>query len=226
LSDLLTSTDLPILLSAISFGFLSSLHCGSMCGPLVCQSSDSPQGHIFYQIGRFLSYQALGFILYNLSSSIFSTISKSLQEYSLYLLIFIYLYMGLKILLNKSGNLVSFPYFSTLYKVFIKKIFKQKNKNKIPFLLGTISALLPCGLLHAFLLGVIPLRSPFVVFLYISCFWLSTTPILLGINLSLRRVKKNFIFNSPKVLGCLYLILGGYLIYVRHIGILESKSCH
>ena len=222
----INSAEITILVSAFTFGILSSLHCVSMCGPLVGQTSSSLKGHFFYQIGRLISYQTLGFSLYILSSNLFNSISRSLQEYSFYLLIALYLYVGIKIWLKKADSSIANTFFSNQYRKYFKKILRVKNKSIVPFLMGLISALLPCGLLHTFLLGVLPIKNPAIVFLYISSFWLSTSPALVGINITLRKIKTKFNVNSQKVLGGFYVLMAGYLIYIRYSNLLPNTSCH
>jgi len=197
-----------------------------MCGPLVLQTTNSTKGHLFYQIGRLISYQILGFILFLLSNSIFKTVSKSLQEFSFYILVILYIYIGVKIWYKKVGDSFSSTFFSKQYSIYFKKILKTKNKSIITFLMGLISALLPCGLLHTFLLGVIPIENPLTVFIYIFSFWLATSPVLLGVNFSLRKIKERLNIKSPKILGAFYLLMGGYLIYIRYFDLIPGIKCH
>jgi uncharacterized protein len=226
LSALINNSALTIIISAFSFGLLSSLHCISMCGPLVSQTSNSAKGHFLYQCGRLISYLILGFILFFLASNLFNSISKTIQEFSLYFLILLYFYVGIKIWFKKSDSFVFSSFFSKKYKKYFQRILKSKNKSTVPFLMGLISALLPCGLLHTFLLGVIPIKSPLIVFFYISSFWLATSPVLIGVNFSLRKLKGKININSPKLVGLFYIIMGGYLIYIRYFNLLPHIKCH
>ena len=224
--DLISSSDWVIIISALTFGFVSSLHCVSMCGPLICQTGKGGLNNILvYQVGRLISYLVLGFSLHLLSNTFLSAISTSLQEYSFILLTIIYLIMGVSVLLKKPLKFEN-KYFAKWYRKFFSLSIKSKSSSKTSLSLGLISALLPCGLLHSFLIGVITIEKPLISFLYIFSFWLSTSPALMGVALSFSKLKNVFKFNSPLPLGLFYLFMGGYLYYVRYNVIISPADCH
>jgi uncharacterized protein len=227
LSVLINSSEWAVIISALSFGLLSSLHCISMCGPLICQTSNNNiKNMVLYQIGRLLSYLTLGFSLYSLSSTVLKNLSSSLQNYSLLILILIYFYVGVTILIKKKKPSFTNKYLSKMYKYLFAKISTKKSSGGVPFFMGLISALLPCGLLHAFLLGVVPMQKPLVVFLYISSFWISTSPALMGVGFSLNKLKSFFKVKSPHALGIFYVFMGFYLVYIRFYAFQNQVSCH
>ena len=126
MSALINNSALTIIISAFSFGLLSSLHCISMCGPLVSQTSNSAKGHFLYQCGRLISYLILGFILFFLASNLFNSISKTIQEFSLYFLILLYFYVGIKIWFKKSDSFVFSSFFSKKYKKYFRYLMLEK----------------------------------------------------------------------------------------------------
>ena len=213
--------DMAIFLSALSFGFLSGFHCMGMCGPLAIQAGRSVKDGFSYQWGRLLSYQIFGFGLYFLADAVFNISGKGVQNYLLFALVLLYFYIGV-VTIVKRKSIVSFHnVFNKLYQVSFRRIGRG-----YPFFLGFISALLPCGLLHVFLLGVIPLSHPLKVFVYILCFWLATTPFLVTAAWSFKVLKSRIAFRSPVLIGILYMLMGGYLVSIRYHGGGADGSCH
>ena len=217
----ISMADGAIFLSALSFGFLSGFHCMGMCGPLAVQAGHSIKGSFSYQWGRLLSYQIFGFGLYFLADTVFNISGKWAQNYLLYALVLLYFTVGILTIFNKKNVVGLHKVFSKLYQGSFRKVGQSH-----PFCLGFISALLPCGLLHVFLLGVIPLSHPFKVFVYILCFWLATTPFLVAVAWSFKMLKSRARLRSPVLIGIFYMLMGGYLVAVRYHGWDGGKPCH
>lgn len=221
--DLLSNINPAILVSALVFGAVSSLHCFAMCGPLAFQAKDQPLRQLSYQLGRFLSYQIMGFLIFFLANSVFSEIKQSLQEYTLMVLVGIYLAIGLQIVLRKKNSLPSDHFFSKLYNKSFKKLNQLREKSSFSFGLGLISGLIPCGLLHTFLLGVIPLQSMTMVFLFIACFWMATAPALTLSVFSLSYLKKRFAGSLTTLQGLSFIALSLYTLYLKHQAVLAGQ---
>lgn len=221
--DLLSEINPAILMSALIFGAVSSLHCFAMCGPLAFQAKGNPIGQLSYQAGRFLSYQAMGFIIYSIASSVFSELKQGIQEYTLYLLVAIYLIIGIKIIYQKKSTLPSDHLFSKLYNQSFQRIALLQKKKYFALLLGLISGLLPCGLLHTFLLGVIPLQNPLMVMLYVSAFWLATTPALTISAYSLDYLKQRLAGSFTTLQGLTFIGLSLYVLFVKHQALITGQ---
>jgi uncharacterized protein len=224
LLDLTNKNNFFIIGSAFIYGIISNLHCVSMCGPVSCQSGQSRAQQLIYHSGRLISYQLLGFILYFSTNSIFNSYVLIFHKISFYILTILYFYMGINYLLKSKK--ISFSLIpKTLYQKMFYKILNTKYKTITSFLLGIISALLPCGILHFFLLSVVIIKSKFIVFLYISSFWLATTPLLLSINFIINYINKRYKVNTPKLQGSFFVLMAIVLFFMRIYVDLEN-NCH
>lgn len=146
-------------LSSLAIAFLAavsgSLHCVVMCGPIRMLSGNSFLQRALYQGGRMIGYLVLG----------------ALAGFMGFILPF-WILLPLIIL----GMLMAF---------FPQIKFMSATRQKIlrwcstyPFVLGISSALLPCGLLHAWV-GVAALSSrPFIGALVLFLLWLGSLPAL------------------------------------------------
>jgi sulfite exporter TauE/SafE len=221
--DLLNNIDPAILVSALIFGAASSLHCFAMCGPLAFQAKDNPKRQISYQLGRLISYLLIGFLIHNIANSIFTELTQSLQSYALYLLMGIYLLIGLQMIFRKKNTLPTDSTFAKFYNSSFKLINRWQQKPFFSLSLGLISGLLPCGLLHTFLLGVIPLEKNLMVGLYILSFWIATTPALTISAYSFGYLKNRFKGQLSTLQGTTFLGISLYVLYIKHTAVLAGQ---
>ncbi len=135
-------------------GVLASFHCVGMCGGIVLAYStanakeqmgfDKYRPHILYNLGRVISYTLVGALLGGLGSffSFTPTLSGTIM-----------IIAGL-IMLGMALNLATDFYWlkrinNFLPLFFAKFIFSQAKNKKGPFLIGFLTALMPCGPLQA-----------------------------------------------------------------------------
>ena len=208
--------------SAFLFGLISSLHCIGMCGPLFINVKNNSTHVFLYQLGRLCSYLVIGLIVYFLAGSLFKYFTIEIQKYTLVILAFIYFFVGLK--LWKGRGEIKNGKMAKLYGVTFGKITRYRERKVFPFLLGLCSALLPCGVFHTFLLGVVPLESPVLVIGFLGSFWIGTMPILVGIKYFLSNLLKKI--RPQNLLGPTYLLMSLYLVYLRFSIIESSAYCH
>lgn len=197
------------LFSGISIGFLGSVHCIGMCGPLALslpmshlKGSSRIVAHVNYHLGRALSYTTLGLLfgLVGMSFSIFF-----LQQW-------LSMGAGLLMLIMVLGFSISkmefefFTWFKSLIHQRLTKLLKSEKRPMGFLMIGLVNGYLPCGLVYAaiiaatatgdilkstlvmfgFGLGTIPAMAFLVVFgKLISLEWrrklVRLTPYMLGI---------------------------------------------
>lgn len=191
---------------AIITGFLSSLHCVGMCGPIIAGyvahkpisiemptmnskqiiDRNSISYHLMYHIGRVLSYTLLGTIAGFLGAAL--TISSTVQSVVTILLGLFMILFGLSqvgiLKLHKNTRMLGTG----------SKILSGLSKNtriESCFLLGLMTPLLPCGLLYGMLAVAAATDSPMTGALTMGAFALGTIPALLlsGVLVSTIRVK-------------------------------------
>ena len=194
---------------AFMMGFVGSLHCVGMCGPLMMisigASSGNPQHRIkilSYHSGRILMYGLLGIIAGFMGQGI------NVVGWQKYLT----LSMGVAIIVAQihPGNL---PNYLTRGVQLLKKTFQLYKKSPSPFsrfALGMVNGLLPCGLVYLALAASITEGQLLDTTGFMLVFGLGTLPALLALQLGIR------ILPIPKfksLLSYFSLLVGVLLIF-------------
>jgi sulfite exporter TauE/SafE len=94
-----------------------------------------------------------------------------------------------------------------------------------PFATGLISALLPCGWLHTFVLGAVATQSPWIGALYLFLFWAGTLPALSLAPLAASRLFQPLAQKAPKISGTFLILLGLATIGIK-MDLLKSEHSH
>ncbi|WP_343487240.1 sulfite exporter TauE/SafE family protein [Allomuricauda sp. d1] len=172
-----------MLLSAIVLGFLGSLHCLGMCGPIAFMlpvdrnSTSKKLSQLFiYHFGRILSYSLMGLV--------FGLVGKGLYLFGMQqkLSIIIGAIMILLVLVpNRHFKKYSIakPMYRLLAKIKSQLGAALKKRTPDTFLtIGFLNGFLPCGLVYMALLGAIALGNPWQGSLYMALFGLGTIPLM------------------------------------------------
>lgn len=180
--DAITLSSIAVALLAALSG---SLHCVVMCGPIRLLSGNSHQARIFYQGGRLFGYLALG--------GAAGYFGKTIPIYLLLPILFFGIALAFVPTLSFSA-----------WKSFRQKVLKLSAVN--PFFLGLGSAILPCGLLHAWIAVAAISARPLVGSLVLGMLWLGTLPALelsAGIFQPLRNWRNKF----PRAMAAAFLVI-------------------
>lgn len=190
---------IAIFLTALTLGFLGSFHCVGMCGPIALALPLNREslfskvtGAILYNTGRVFMYALLG--------ALFGLIGKSViiagyqQSLSITLGIIVLMMILLPNKLANKFRFLSFTYsFIGKVKQKLKTLFKQNSFSSL-FLIGTLNALLPCGLVYLGIAGAIAAGSLLQGSIFMAVFGLGTVPAMLtvalissSININLRK---------------------------------------
>lgn len=176
--------DSLIWMSALTLGFLSSLHCLGMCGPLVMalpfRSSASPWlSAIGYHLMRLLTYATLGFFVGALGLGM--KLLSSQQWLSIVSGVFIIALaiaqfggIGSRATSNKIGQKLT-----TIWS----RILKKDGHWTLP-LSGALNGLLPCGMVYMALSASLQTSNPLFGACYMMLFGAGTLPMMLTISLS------------------------------------------
>jgi sulfite exporter TauE/SafE len=172
-----------MLVSAIILGFLGSLHCVGMCGPIAFMLPVDRSNTLkkvsqigMYHFGRLLAYSLIGFV--------FGLVGKSLYIFGIQqqLSIIIGLLMILVVLIP--GKFIgkynlSKPLYRLISKVKSKLGKALKKKTADTFLtIGFLNGFLPCGLVYMAVFGAIATGNLFQSCLYMLLFGLGTIPLM------------------------------------------------
>jgi sulfite exporter TauE/SafE len=82
-------------------------------------------------------------------------------------------------------------------------------------LIGTVSSLMPCGWLYAFVLAATGTGSPLLGAGLMIAFWLGTVPVLALIVVGAGRISPKIAARVPKLLAVAVLLIGVYTIGMR-----------
>lgn len=175
-----------MLWSAFILGFLGSLHCIGMCGPIALMLPVSRNQPIkkslqiaLYNIGRILTYVLIGLVFGLLGESV-ATFGFQQQ-----LSIIIGAIMLLSVILPQK-QLRKFKVSKPFYKVVTKvkaemgASFKKKSLDTF-FYLGFLNGFLPCGLVYMAVFASIATADLGFSALYMGLFGLGTVPMMAGV---------------------------------------------
>jgi sulfite exporter TauE/SafE/copper chaperone CopZ len=201
-------------------GLLTSLHCVAMCGGIVlsqgvkrkedASSASAPAAgfssrflpNLLYNGGRVISYTIVGGIVGGLGS-LFS-LSTALKGAMPVIAGAFMLFLGLRML-------GIFPWLSRL-RIRLPGIagrkFSAAARGRGPFVVGLLSALMPCGPLQTMQVYALGTGSFFAGALSMFLFSLGTVPLLLGFGLVSSLLSAKFNARMLKASGVLVLFLG------------------
>ena len=145
------------LLSLPLAALAGSLHCAAMCGPIRLLCLQTARARFAYQAGRGLAYATLG--------TLAGALSWSIPWWAL--LLSVAVFTGFSLL---GGHL------PVAWQRIRATILARSAAH--PFPLGLASGLLPCGLLHAWVLVAAASGSPLGGALTLASLWLGTLPAL------------------------------------------------
>ncbi len=169
--------------TAFTIGFLGSLHCLGMCGPIAMTLSLQTQGRraivlngLTYNFGRILTYSILGMAVGMLGKGLFlAGIQKGLS-----LAIGIALLIAVFFSINLEKKIFSLPLVNLVFFKLKIKLGQLLDRNAKPsfFLTGILNGLLPCGLVYLAIVGAVSTGSAWNGLLYMTAFGLGTLPLM------------------------------------------------
>ncbi len=212
-------------------GFLGSAHCVGMCGPLVAALSlagderRSMGFHLMYNLGRTLTYTAMGAVCGLLGSVVFLYTNLAMITGSLLVMTdLLVIVAGLSVLgvlgrlnlFNLSGKGVSRPFVAAAAKI-------AKYRSPLVGLpVGMLFGFIPCGFSYAMLLVSAVSEEPSRGALTMLGFGLGTAPALVlsgGFAHLVRGWRGSVML---KGLGLLIVGIGAYHLY-RHVWIMYTS---
>ena len=203
--------------SAFILGFIGSLHCVGMCGPIAMMLPVGISkrwkfiiGRLLYNAGRILTYGFIGLFVGFIGEST----SYFISQKSLSIFLGILILVG--VFLPKSWhNKISFNpqifRFTNLIKASLSALFKKYSLAS-QFSFGILNGFLPCGLVYAALSGAFLTERIIDGMVFMLLFGIGTLPMMLGISLGATWLRKIFTTKLPKLIPVTYSILAIWLI--------------
>lgn len=228
------------LIAALSLGFLSSMHCVGMCGPIALalpldrrNKVSEVGGILVYNAGRVMSYALLGGFL---GLAGMGLLLAGYQQ-GLSVGMGVLLLAGLLYLRFRSR----LPQFQTGWTKALKSAFGNWFGRKDPaalWMIGLLNGLLPCGMVYIALAGATVSGTFQEGALFMAAFGLGTLPSMLSVSLfsgiSVQTRKwLNKISPSITLAVAVLLILRGLSLGIPYVSpkkpdlnAIEAASCH
>jgi uncharacterized protein len=192
--------DSTLSLSALFItGLLTSVHCIAMCGGINLSQSvgageakkGSLRNPILYNLGRVISYTAIGGVVGGLGSVLF--LSETAKAVILVVAAVGMLLMGL-------GMLGWLPWWLIpRTPAFLTKSLGKAGSGKGPLVVGLLNGFIPCGPLQAMQLYALATGSALTGALSMLLFSLGTVPLMLGAGAVFSSLKGKFTYVVQRV---------------------------
>lgn len=200
-------------------GLITSVHCIAMCGGInltqcLLQPGQAAIGRnlhpaLLYNLGRVVSYTAIGFVLgllgFLIGGGTGNGVSVLLQGMLKMLAGVFMIVMGLNML----------GLFPALRKLALRiprsaaaKIGVKKAGSRRPFYVGILNGFMPCGPLQSMWIVALASGSPFAGALSMLLFSLGTVPLMLGLGSLVALLGKKFTDKVMTVGAVLVVVLG------------------
>ncbi|NLT39234.1 MAG: heavy metal transporter, partial [Clostridiales bacterium] len=197
-------------------GLLTSVHCIAMCGGInlsQCISQDGKCGAegrkaalwptFLYNLGRVISYTAVGFIVGALGSAV--TFSNAMQG-------ILKLIAGIFMVIMGVNMLGIFPWIRRLLpgmpKTLARKIDVEKGRSKRPLIVGLLNGIMPCGPLQAMQIYALSTGSPLAGALSMFIFSLGTVPLMFGLGALSTLLSRRFAHKVMAAGAVIVVVLG------------------
>jgi uncharacterized protein len=214
---------MEFLITALTLGFLGSMHCVGMCGPIalalpVVENTRFSRisGIVLYNLGRATTYGMLGMFFGLLGKSF--VIAGYQQALSITLGVVI-----LCIVIIPDHYLQAIPGSGTFFKPIEKvraelaRLFKTRSYGSL-FTIGILNGMLPCGLVYTGVAGAIAMADPLRGSLFMMFFGLGTMPAMLGLTIAGQKISMS-VRNSFKKVVPVFVSLMAVLLILRGLNL-------
>ena len=192
-------------------GLMTSVHCIAMCGGInvsQCLSNNkkfSGLSPVMYNLGRVVSYTAVGFVL-GFAGMLFGTgenlgVSSIIQG-------LIKAFAGVYMVIMGINMLGFVPQIKRLTFHLPNFMGKFRIKNSQPFVVGLLNGFMPCGPLQSIQLVALATGNPFTGGLSMFAFSLGTVPLMLGVGSIVSILGKRFTEKMMTVGAVLVTVMG------------------
>lgn len=197
-----------VALGIISTSFLGSFHCAAMCGPVA--SLMSTRRHLLsYNLGRLCGYMLMGALAGSLGQFFLSSSIESLRWISVSLLALILFLLGLTKLFPRHPL-----WLHRTQKTFkIPVAWAEVFRSQTGFVVGSLTALLPCGWLYTFILAAVATRSAWGGALTLLLFWLGSVPALSALPTLVKKTIRHSNFQQQRIAGFILIFSSLYSLW-------------
>jgi sulfite exporter TauE/SafE len=200
-------------LTAFILGLVGSLHCAGMCGPLALalpstghSTSRFIAGRLAYNLGRILTYTALGFVFGLVGRSLFLAGLQRWVSIALGALLLVGLFGSRRLALWSPVTL-----FVNGLKSRMSSLLRERSLLSLT-VLGLLNGLLPCGLVYVACAGATATHGIASGAGYMAAFGAGTVPMLLAIGLVGKLVSVGLRLQLRKMIPISVVVLAALLI--------------
>ena len=198
------------MIGAFIIGLFGSLHCVSMCGPVMMAfigPRQSKTGFVMYHSGRILTYVLIGLIL--------GLIGATVALFQLQQILAFVLGFGLIVLYGIPSirhQLERFYYESKFYHFLKSFLSKNLSMRKRWFLSGIANGFFPCGLTYVAAAGAVAIGNPLEGASFMVLFGLGTLPALITLSFAGSVFSRRLNALIPRAIPVIAIISGSILI--------------
>jgi sulfite exporter TauE/SafE len=200
-----------LVIGILSSSFFGSWHCAAMCGPIATLMS-TRNSLVAYHLGRMISYTLLGIVAGGLGQVFLNSDFILLRWVSSAVLALILISSGLNLIWPKffSDKMALTPW-SHKVLLLIKKL-QAFHIGRSGFVVGLLTALLPCGWLYTYVVAAMATKSPWAGALTLFLFWLGGLPSLSAVPFMVRKTVQAAGLRQQRIAGLVLVVAGIYSI--------------
>ena len=186
-------------IAILSSSFFGSWHCAAMCSPIATLMSR--RNSLWkYHFGRVVAYSLLGLLAGLVGDFFLNSDFIALRILASSMLAVTLFVMGLKILFPRILQHKSFVIFFNLLQPLHKFALSKSG-----FVVGLMTAFLPCGWLYTYVMAAIATRSAWGGVMVMALFWLGGLPALSAIPSMLKSGLSSAGLRQQKIGGAVLL---------------------
>jgi sulfite exporter TauE/SafE len=184
-------------LSGLALGFLGSMHCIGMCGPIALALPSQSKskfsfysGRILYNLGRVITYSLMGLFLGLVGQEINLAGYQQILSISLGVIILIIVLLPSRF--KNFFNSTSFVRMITkVLQSSIGVLFRKGSQTSL-FVIGILNGFLPCGFVYVALAGAVSFGNVESSILFMALFGLGTVPAMFSASIVTNLFGQNF----------------------------------
>jgi sulfite exporter TauE/SafE len=195
-----------------------SAHCVSMCGGIVVATARGPRSWVAYHLGRLAGYLVLGAVAGHLGGRL---LDASSSQRWVGLLAATFLGAGLIVAGARvwRGRL---PHIQVVSSRVLGLLYAKARGNAA--LSGLLTALLPCGWLHVFVLGAAGTQGARAGAGLLLLFWVGTLPALAAAPWVVKQVLRPAARRAPRLAAVLLILAGVATVGARVTPLIPSSE--
>ncbi len=184
-------------LSGLALGFLGSLHCIGMCGPIALALPSQSKsklsfysGRLLYNLGRVITYSIMGLIIGLIGQKI------NLAGYQQIVSVILGIGILIAVLLPSrfKNYLIKLKPVRTVTRILqssIGVLFRKGGQSSL-FAIGVLNGFLPCGFVYVALAGAVAIGNVEKSVLFMALFGIGTIPAMFSASIVTNLFGQNF----------------------------------